>query len=393
MKIIKLLVTLISLSCFLSCQEESHKPLFEGGVPDKITQYKIENLSGAAAISFKIDDPRTVYVKAVYTLKEGLTRSAKASKYDNVLMIDGFSEVKDYTVAIYAVSADEQQSEPTYVTVHPSTPPFQKVVHELLVNPDWGGGKILGDNMTSSQLMIGVLKKNNTTNTWEEVELFFTEGKSFSFNFRGLKPVETQFGIFVRDKWQNYSDTMTFVFEPWEEIKLPLTHQNFNQIVLPGDAAGQAAYGLRRLFDGLKFSWADGYYSTATEPFPKVITIDLLAKYQLSRWKYFQNGNLYYQSANAKHMRIWGNNTLDTDYSKWKLLGEWDDWRPSKRPPTTGNSGLTDEDLAKAQAGNDFDFPLGIEGVRYIRIETLSTWEPRTQVYFPEIEFWGRRVD
>lgn len=392
MKLMKLSLFILFVFTLVCCKEEKQSPLFPGETPDVVKQYTVKNLPGAALITFKLDDPRTAYVKAVYTLKEGLTREAKASKYDNKLMVDGFAESKSYDISLYAVGYNEKESSPIKVTVQPETPPFQTVVSKLSVTPDWGGGKLKGTNVTSAKLMIGVLRRDPKTNEWKDVNVFFTESQNFDFNFRGLEPKETEFGVYTRDQWQNYSDTMTFKFEPWEEIKLPLTHQNFKLVTLPGDAAGQAAYGLSRLFDGVRFSWADGYYSVASNIWPKTFTIDLLKAYQLSRFKYWQNGNLYYQSANAKHIRIWGNNTLDPNFENWHLLGEWDDWRPSKRPPTTGNAGLTDEDKAAAEAGNDFDFPLDIIGVRYIRVETVSTWEPRTQVYFPELEFWGRPI-
>lgn len=394
MKVLRLLLFLFPYCLFIACEEEKHDPLFAGEVPDAVSDFSVENLPGAANITFTLSDHRTAYVKAVYTVKEGQTREAKASKYDNELTVDGFPDSREYTVALYAVGKNEQASEPVYITVNPGTPPYQTVAAELDVTPDWGGGKIKGVNEGSAKLMIGVLRRNPDTREWEGVEVFFTESESFDFNFRGLAPIATEFGIYTRDQWQNFSDTVTTTFEPWEEIKLPLTHNNFNQIVLDGDALGQAAYGLRRVFDGARFTWADGYYSQNDgTPFPKVITLDLLDTYQLSRWKYWQNGNLYYQSANAKHIRIWGSTDLDEDDDNWHLLGEWDNWRPSGRSPSTGNDGLTDEDLAAAEVGNDFDFDLDIPGVRYIRIETLTTWEPRTQVYFPELEFWGRRVE
>ena len=394
MKLIKLIFAFFPLIWLASCQEEKNTPFFAGEKPQPITDYTVENLSGAAAISFKLNDPNAAYVKAVYSLKEGLVREAKASRYDNKLIVDGFSEEKAYTVQLYAVSKDEQDSDPTMITVNPSKAPHKRVVEELTIDADWGGGKIEGPNPTSAKLMIGVIKKNAATGEWEDVEAFFTEASEFKFNFRGLNPVESTFGVYTRDQWQNFSDTLTYVFTPWEEIKLPLTSTNpAHFIEIPGDSkASSTAYALRRIFDGAKATWADGYYSVAEAKFPKYITIDLLASYQLSRFKYWQNNNLYYQSANAKHIRIWGNNTPSDDMSTWYLLGEWDNWRPSGRPPTSLNAGLTEADLAAAQAGNDFDFPLDIPAARYIRIETVSTWEPRTQVYYPELEFWGREI-
>ncbi len=394
MKNIKISLFLFSFFAFIACKEEKQKPLFTGKAPSAVAQYSVENKAGAAVITYKLTDPNTAYVKAVYTLKEGVTRQAKASKYDNRITVDGFAEEKAYTVALYAVGVDEQESDPVHITVNPSRPPFKVVLDEISVAADWGGGKLQGPNTTSSKLMIGVLKKNKTTGKWEEVNVFFSEDKSYSFNFRGQKPVETEFGIFTRDQWLNFSDTVSITFEPWEEIKLPISSNTAAHfLVLPGDAIGQASYPLRRMFDGLFGSWNTGFYSVADAQWPKFITIDLLKPYQLSRFKYFQNNNLYYQSANAKQMRIWGNVTLDLNFENWTLLGDWDDWRPSKRPPSTGNGGLTEEDVIKADAGNDFDFPLDIPGVRYIRIEVVSTWEPRTQVYFPELMFWGRPTE
>lgn len=393
MKIVKVLFILVSAAIISSCQEESHKPLFPGQAPDPVAKYEIENLPGAASITLELKDPRTAYVKAVYKLEDGILREAKASKYSNKLTVEGFAQSKEYPVTLYAVGHDEKESEPTSIVVYPDIPPYQSVLTDMIMSPDWGGGKVSGVNPTKAQLLIGVVKKDVGTGQWKDVEVFFTENLNYGFNFRKQEPVMTEFGVYVRDQWQNYSDTVAFTFEPWEEIKLPLSSQNFNQIVMPGDAVGQAAYGLRRLFDGARFSWADGFYSVASPDWPKTITIDLGRMYQLSRWKYWQNGNLYYQSANAKHIRIWGNNELDEDFDNWSLLGEWNNWRPSGRPPSTGNNGLTEEDLQAAQAGNDFDFPLDIIGVRYIRIEAVTTWEPRTQVYYPELEFWGRPTD
>lgn len=387
MKFLNFPIYLIALFFLLACHEEKHEPLFSGETPNAISQYTIENQPGAAVIHFELDDPRTKYVKAVYTVREGLSREIRVSKFDNKLRVDGFGASQEYSIALYALGKDEQASEPTYVTVHPDQPPFQTVANELVANADWGGGKVSGPNPTSSKLMIGVLRKDEN-GEWQDVDVFFTENQSFNFNFRGFDPVETMFGIYTRDQWQNYSDTVEFAFTPWEEIRIPLTNQNFNNISMPGDAVHRNNYTISRLFDGLTDSWTNGFYTEDEPTWPKTITFDLGNTYQLSRFKLFQNSNVYYRSANIKHLRIYGNTSLDENYENWTLLGEWDNWRPSQRPPTEIE--LTEDDQIAALAGNDFDFPLEIPGVRYLRFEVVTTWEPRISWYATELQFWGR---
>ncbi|MBL1410788.1 DUF5000 domain-containing lipoprotein [Sphingobacterium faecale] len=395
MKTLKFLCSLMTLFILISCEEEKQTPRFPGEAPEPITQYEIENTSGASTITFKLNDTRTAYVKAVYTVENGLVREAKSSKYANKLIVDGFAQAREYTIALYAVGKDEKESEPVYVIVNPETPPYQAVAHGVDIKEDWGGGRIIGSNPTGAQLMIGVLKRDPTTRQWVDVDLFFTESRKLTFNFRGQAPVETEFGIYTRDKWQNYSDTVSFTFEPWEEIKLPISHQNpahFSWIIA-GDALQTSnTYSKATMFDGRRATYADGFYSANDNtPFPKFVTLDLLKNYQLSRFKYWMNGpTVYYATANMKHIRIWGNTKASTDMSTWTLLGEWDNWRPSGR--AVGEP-YTDEDMEKALAGNDFDFPLDLPAVRYIRIEAVTSWEPRTRLQIPELEFYGRPIN
>ncbi len=370
-----------------SCEKETHKPLYEGGKPEAVSGYSVQNLAGAAKITCKVSDAKVLYVKAVYTLKNGTKRVAKASKFDNTLVLDGFDESKEYIVSVYAVSIDEKESDPIEVTIHPLTPPYLEVKNNLEFTATYGGGLITGSNDTKANLMIGVITKDKS-GEWEDVMSYFSSSKEIFFNFRGFEPVAREFGIYVRDQWQNYSDTLLKTITPWEEIKVDMS--NFQPTVLPGDAPGQPSYPLRKLFDGITGSWTNGYYSEEVGV-PQHITIDLQKTFQLSRFKMWQNSNLYYQSANARHMKIWGSmnpNPNGAFDDSWYLLGEFDNWKPSGLPPGK----MSDEDLAKAEEGNEFIFDQATQPARFIRIQTLETFEPRTRVYFVELAFWGRKI-
>lgn len=370
-----------------SCEKETHKPLYEGGKPEAVSGYSVENLAGAAKITCKVSDSKVLYVKAVYTLKNGTKRVAKASKFDNTLLLDGFDESKEYTVSVYGVSVDEKESDPIEVRIHPLTPPYLEVKNNLEFTATYGGGLITGSNDTKANLMIGVITKDKS-GEWEDVTSYFSSSKEIFFNFRGFEPNAREFGIYVRDQWQNYSDTLFKTITPWEEVKVDMS--NFQPTVLPGDAPGQPSYPLRKMFDGITGSWTNGYYSEEVS-FPQTITLDLQKTFQLSRFKMWQNSNLYYQSANAKHIKIWGSMNPNPNGSfddSWYLLGEFNNWKPSGLPPGQ----MSDEDVVKADEGNEFIFDQGTKPARFIRIQTLETFEPRTRVYFVELAFWGRKL-
>ena len=386
MKNICILSGILLLSLF-ACEKETHKPLFEGGKPAAVTNYSVENLAGAALITCKVSDEKTLYVKAVYTLKNGTKRVAKASKFDNTLLLDGFDESKEYTVKVYAVSVDEKESEPIEVMVHPLTPPYKEVLNNLELNATYGGGFITGINATKANLMIGVITKD-AAGEWKDVTSYFSSSEEINFTFRGYEPLAREFGIYVRDQWQNYSDTLFKTISPWEEIKVDMS--KFQPTVLPGDAPGQPAYPLRKMFDGITGSWTNGFYSEEVGV-PQHVTIDLQKTFQLSRFKLWQNSNLYYQSANPKHIKVWGSmnpNPNGTFDDSWYLLGEFNNWKPSGLPPGQ----MSDEDLARAEEGNEFIFDQTTQPARFIRIQTVETYEPRTRVYYVELAFWGRKI-
>lgn len=389
MKNLRLLI-FFSLVLLLSCKEEQHTPLFSGEAPNPVSDYSVENISGGAIISYKLDDPRTSYVKAIYTVEHGLTRESRASKYGNKLVVDGFAESKEYAVALYSIGQGEEESEPIHITVHPTTPPHQLAIETMEISADWGGGRLSGENPVGTQFLIVVVKRNQDTGEWEDVEVFVTESKFFEFNFRNQDPVETEYGVYVRDRWQNYSDTLRVTFTPWEEIHIPIDPNNANHFpFFDGDAPADSRYPLKNAFDGRKGPNLNlGYHAQASAIWPKTVTIDLLHHYELSRWILHQNSFVPYRGANPKHIRIWGRGDAHTE---WILLGEWDDWRPSGRPSTDAT--MTDEDLEAVQAGNNFDFLPNLPGVRLIRMELFNTWEPRQQVSLVELEFHGRRSD
>lgn len=379
-----------------ACLEKEHAPLFpKDGQPQPLKDYSVENLSGASIIKFNLTDPNTLYIKAVYTLKEGLTRESKASKYDNKIVVDGFSESKEYTVLLYSVSADEKESAPISVTVHPETPPYLVVRNNLVWEPDFGGGHIAATNPTRASLLIGIISRRSASDKWTEVTNYYTDSRDIDFSFRGYPEEEIEFALYVRDQWLNYSDTIFKKYAPWEEKMIDMlgrmNKSEIDNFSLPGDAPTRSGYPKSSMFDGDWANYTRGWYSTGSLTFPLTVTIKLPGTYQLSRFKYMQNLNLPYASGNPKHIKVWGSTNPNPNGSyddSWFLLGDYDNWKPSGLPPGQN----TDEDVRRATAGNEFTFQRDSPPTKYLRIQVLTTWEVRDFTYLAEVQMWGREL-
>src|SRR5690606_22409723 len=113
----------------------------DGEKPKPVTVTKVENISGASIISYRLPDDKNInYVEAVYIIK-GVEVRQKGSFYTTFLTVDAFPDSKEYEVKLYSVSHSEVRSEPVTTTVFPETPPYIEVASTLDVEAIFGGVK------------------------------------------------------------------------------------------------------------------------------------------------------------------------------------------------------------------------------------------------------------
>lgn len=375
----------VTIVLFSSCEIEHPQPLTKGERPSPIKNYSVENVAGGAIITFSIPDNNTLYVLAEYQIRDGVKREARSSKFGNELVIDGFGKEGQYEVTIFAVGKGEQRSEPVVVTVNPSRPAYLLALETVQVSPDYGGCRVDITNVGGQTLMVGVIT-TDSLGRWYSAKYFSSESRDISITVRGFLAEKRKFGVYIRDQWQNFSDTLIAEIEPFEEV--PVDMSKFKETNFPGDAPALASYPVKNLFDGRKGNWGLGYYSQNVG-IPQHITFALPEVFVLSRFKMWMNMDLPYNSTQPKYFKIWGslapnpNGSLD---STWYLLAEYDNWKPSGLP--TGQT--TQEDIDQAAAGNEFTFPLNSPPAKYIRFQTIETWTPSNHVYITELALWGR---
>src|SRR5690606_13269958 len=147
------------LAFAIACHDTEPAPIENDGVPPgPVTQLEVNNLNGAAEISYQVpSDPDLLYVRAVYTTKQGEVRETKVSRHHRSLTVEGFADTDPYDVTLYAVDRGENASEPVHVTVNPDRPPMQLARDSLEVIPTFGGISVTFKNSTLGELAFVIL--------------------------------------------------------------------------------------------------------------------------------------------------------------------------------------------------------------------------------------------
>lgn len=372
---------------FVACENTLPGPVENDGIPpDPVSQLSVINLNGAADISYQVpNDPDLLYIKAVYKTKLGEIRETRVSKHHSILRVVGFGDTDAYEVALYAVDQGENSSAPVHVNVHPQTPAMQLSRASLEVQPTFGGISVKFDNSTTDNLAFVVLA-NDSLGQFVPIHTYYTRLAKGEFAVRGLQSEETRFGLFVRDRWGNLSDTLYSIQTPLFEIQLDRTLMKGH--TLATDAPLGYNGRIETLFDGIVTDNPRGYHSGDAARMPQWFTFDMGVKAKLSRLAWFmREGSNYFSLHNPRVIEIWGSNNPDPDgsFESWELLATHEQIKPSGLPAGQ----LSGEDNAAAQAGETVIFPADVSEVRYIRFKTLRNWSGGTYVNFNEIRMWG----
>lgn len=360
----------------------------DGVAPAPVTNAIVQNLPGAATITYTLpNDPDLLYVKAQYTSQQGVVRESKSSYYSNSITVVGFSDTSAYEVKLYAVDKGENVSTPLTVTVHPLKPSYLTVRDSLKVMENFGGIDVRFKNEGRDNIAIVILGIDSLGN-FVPFNTFYTDLSKGVIQARGLKAIKATFGVYVRDRWDNRSDTLLVELTPFFEAKLD--RLNMQALVLPNDALlwGGGGISLSALFDGVKGGWGGLNYQTSDQArMPQWFTYDMGVTAKLSRLVWWMRDGFYYNLHNPRKIEIWGSNnpSLDGSWTNWELLIAFEQIKPSGLPMGQ----LSQADVDAAKAGETVTFPVNIPAVRYIRFKTLSNWSGGTYVNFNEISMWG----
>lgn len=400
-EIMKKNILIIFITLFLvNCSEEVWRGIptdQNAPAPPRVTDVEITPTPGGADITYKLpESDNLLYVMAEYSIK-GKIYEKKSSFYSNSLLIEGFPDTCEYNIKLYSVSRDGVKSSPYNTSVTPLTPPIVSTLNSIEMNPTFGGVRVRFNNDNESDIKISILTTDSIGDLYT-AETYYTKRKEGVFSIRGFDAEERMFGIYILDRWNNYSDTIFTEITPWFEEKLDKL--KFKSLILPTDTYephASSTYTLDKLWNDV-WGTSEAFHTKPNTNIPQWFTFDMGQSARLSRFKLHHrlaggngSGSDGQYSAGAPQMwEVYGSNNPKPDGSwddSWTLLGKFESIKPS------GDPKWTTEDIQYATVdGEDCEFDdVGV--YRYLRFKINKVWGGVTYIYLSELTFWGEIMD
>jgi hypothetical protein len=374
-----------------SCEEKKLEPISESlGKPGTVEVLEQKAIAGGVIVTYRIPNNEDILsVKAVYTLARGVSESV-ASYFENTLTIEGFNDMKEHEAKIYVINRAQVQSDPVTIKFTPLEASYLKVAKSMEIISDFGGARFSWNNPDQAPLIFEFFAADSIGKL-QAMRVINSATSEMKYSLRGYKPEARKFGVVIRDHWDNTCDT---IFPP--ETIVPLLEEKLNKKImnvmqLSNDQNFANWEGMNHyIIDDDKETFGHSPNSSLPAPF----TIDLGVKAKLSRFLFFNRNfnNSYYSWGNPKAFDVYVCfNTPSTsgNWDEWTKIGECIQTKPSGSPGTT----MTDEDLAYAESGFEFEIDLALEPVRYIRFVIQSTWENTSFTHPCELDFFGVTVE
>ena len=393
----------VLLSCtltvfFAGCKEDTRIDHYDSDAPPpaRVTDVTVHNTAGGAVLKYTVPEDKNLrYVRAEYEIRPGVMRECKASYFVDSLVLEGFGDVRTYDVNIYSVGKNEKTSEPLTVQVNPTTAPVRLATKSL--REAFGGVAISIENPAMANLSIELRGDIAQLGYQTSLRTFYSSAEKASFAFRGLDTIQGNFSVYLRDRWNNTSDTVYATLTPWFEEFIP----RYTWTVLQTPTDHWQGTGNNNTAFGLQASWqeppASGNWGLNTDeyPMPWWFSWDMGITIRLSRFKIWHYRGYEWTFGNPKKFELYGSMAPNPDGSldgSWIPLGKFEAVKPS------AGEAVTADDIAFAREGIDFEMevnefaPDPFIPVRFIRFVHVESWNgplAYDKILLHQIQFWG----
>ena len=395
MKSIIPFIAVLLLIALGSCEKEGRIDIIDnsGAAPALIENIVIKPTPGGAVVTYNIpDDDNFFYAKAVYEAPEGVRREAKASRYVNELILEGYGDTNSHEVEFFSVGKNTKESDPITLSFNPLRAPVHAILDSLSLNAIFGGVEVLFDNPTESDIIIDLYIDSTGIGDFSLLYRHYTQAVDGRFTYRGLDSLETKFRVQVNDPFGNQSEILEKALTPLHEQQIP--KDRFGDLRLPSDSESlRPSNPIQHLWDGVYYEGGGGFSQNfwasdqGVDPLPKWISLDFGYECILSRLKMWKRRG-FDEGRTPDKWEIYGSNDPDPDgsWESWTLIQEFGaPFKPSGLP--LGQSTAEDEEVAAA--GWDYEFTNFSSGYRYYRFKFLNSPNGENFILIAEMSFWG----
>lgn len=297
--------TLVFLIALTSCDKEINSGITkEDAVPGLVSNIKVEPTPGGAILTYNLpNDENLSYVEAVVKKPEGKTVNFLSSSFRDTISVVGLGTTAEQEVLLYSVSRGGMKSEPVSVKIHPLTPPHIAVLADLTLSEGLGGVSVNYTNEGGADLAFyfGIVENGK----FVEKDIKYSDVVNGRLLFWGYPPEEQEFALYVRDRWDHYSDTVYARVTPLEEVMLDKSKFKALQLQYDGTYQTDTYQRPENLWDGAwstdytnpftPANWRHGAVNQQADGSPAALTIDLGEYVNISRirinhyWKYNTN--------------------------------------------------------------------------------------------------------
>ncbi len=415
----------------LCCAEENHGRIdqLDGDLsaPQPVKVTKVTPTSGGAVIWVEIPDDKNIKGVVATYIRGGEEVNAKISRYVDSLKVEGYADTDEHEVQVCSFNINEDKSDPVQVKFNPLPPAIRTVVPTMVATA--GGVKInITGNEGKSDLAVCLLRDADVSNAdkpvsqikWKEVTTLFTASNDITLTRRGLEPEDAVFGVYIRDRWGNISDTTKAVLTPLPEVKIPKTGFSYSQgaVYCKDDnifefESERSSYPVKGLWDDSGHSSTYHFLAVDKVPIPCWVTIDLGCVVEVSRIATLPRIAYpqLFGDGHPRNFEFWG--SMDPTGEKgdgehgfddtWFCLGKFIQNKPSGYEADGSVGTITQEDTDAFNAGNDFElnsdeYPHAFDHLRYLRIvlTSFAAWEmpdaSTSSIQFGEVTLYGRVV-
>ncbi|MCA5005186.1 DUF5000 domain-containing lipoprotein [Sphingobacterium bovistauri] len=385
-----------------SCTEEidfSQKP---GEIPNIIENISFVPLPGKVELTIntpQIDD--YIYTKIDFTVREGVNKSVKISKYESKVVLEGFAKEGVHSVTLTPFSRGDVAGPSKIFDVEVAKPGYIQALESLDPYFSFGMMGVRFTNPMEDNLTIYLATYHEDVKeilTDQNKQVSAAEGK---VNFLDLPMKDQKYYLYIADRFGNKSDSVVIEGSPLYEEQLSKSgYRNF--ALQAGSLAyytSETSFGVANLWDDLVGNVNNGtaflsYQAINTNANQHLnFAIDFGKQATVSRFKLVHagNDNYWYKASHAfatltpKIFEVWGSNSPVASsllFDGWEKISDFESKRPEGLSTIEGNSLVT-------TTGEDFliDEPKG--PYRYYRFVIKQTWSNATYAMIDELTFFG----